>query len=376
MPPQEAKVAASTAVPLSMNELWSFIQEPEFVTDEEALVRLDLDDCRLLNGYYTLRIMFESAPSKSRFKECLESLGIRFTPKDVKTGRLLNRAETALLKPHIMRRHLTVQKEVLITPGIRVVLQHHDVPLDMLRERMSDELWVEIPDSDDEMIAMTLYTLIFLLHDDDLIQRWLQRAKEVDPDHEILAYVLAYSLDKYFRTRLRASEKTAAKPSANRTQADEIARLREENQRLREQYEQDVRALLDVIDGLRERKRACESVAPERRYLLEGKRVLVVGDESHAAHYRAILEAQGATFDFLPGFDKDRSTASKLAAADGIVFISAYANHVKFYALKATDKCSVLVPQAGLHAFAKGVAELANKLADTESIEPKRKDGS
>ncbi len=78
---------------------------------------------------------------------------------------------------------------------------------------------------------------------------------------------------------------------------------------------------------------------------LIGKRILVIGDEGHAPGYRAILDRFGVTMDFLPGFDKDRQLASKLSRADGMVFITAYASHLKFYALKAEkakDTCSLV----------------------------------
>ncbi|MCL6633242.1 MAG: DUF2325 domain-containing protein [Alicyclobacillus herbarius] len=121
---------------------------------------------------------------------------------------------------------------------------------------------------------------------------------------------------------------------------------------------------MDVIEELESKKRKGPT---QEHFPLRGKRVLVVGDESHAAEYRTIVEAQGAEFDFLPGFKKDRSTASKLAAADGIVFITAYASHIKFHALKATEKCSVLVSQAGLGAFSKGIEELGRKFMQEET---------
>jgi hypothetical protein len=351
-----------------MDELWSFMQDPAFVADEDALVQLDLDDCRRLNGYYTLRIMAESIASKHLFIESLRSIGIRLTPKDQKGSpeRLLRRAEVALLKPHIMQRHLTIQEHALITPDIRKALEE-DVPWATFRDTITKIMDIRNADEGKEIIAGTLYALLFLIQDVQLVQRWLARAKEVaDPKQTVLSSVLAYSLFAYFRARLRAAETRATQPSENGVQANEIARLRQENQRLREQYEQDVRTLLDVIERLEVKKR--EGSTQEQVSPLEGKRVLVVGDESHAAEYRTIVQSQGAEFDFLPGFDKDRAIASKLAAADGIVFITAYASHIKFYALKATDKCSVLVSQAGLGAFSKGIEELARKLQEQAGV--------
>ncbi len=360
---KETKTIMRDGVPVTIDELWMFMQDPAFTQDEDAIVQLSLDDCRWLNAYFTLRIMVESSPSKRQVTQLLQTTGMRFTPKDLKAGneRILQRAEEALIKPHILKRHLAMQQDVLLLPEIQEAFRS-DAPMEELCRYFRDELGVHMDESDNEIAAMTLYSILFLQNDDDLVYRWLDKTRRtVDPEQLMLAYCLAYNLDAYLRARLRATEKAAAR-DIEAARVTELERLREENRRLREQYEQDVQTLLSVIDELQQTIRGRDQHEPHVS-ALKGKRILVVGDESHAPQYRAILEAKGAVFDFLPGFDKDRFTTSKLDAADGILFITAYSSHLKFYALKASDKCSVLVPHAGLGAFAKAVEDLERKLS-------------
>ncbi|SFV09083.1 DUF2325 domain-containing protein [Alicyclobacillus macrosporangiidus] len=360
---KETKAIMRDGVPVTIEELWSFLQDPAFTQEEDALVQFSLDDCRSLNAYFILRIMVESSPSKRDVAQLLQTTGMRFTPKDLKAGnqRIIQRAEEALLRPHILKRHLAMQQDVLLLPQIRKALKS-DAPMEQLGRQFRDELNVRMDESDDEIAAGTLYAIIFLEKDDDLVLRWLDKARRtVDPEHLILSYCLAYSLDAYLRARLRATEKAAAR-DIEAAKANEVDRLREENERLHQQYEQDVQTLLSVIDSLHQIIRGRDQRESHVSALV-GKRILVVGDESHAPQYRAILEAKGAIFDFLPGFDKDRTTASKLDAADGILFITAYSSHIKFYALKASDKRAVLVHHAGLGAFAKAVEELERKMS-------------
>ena len=101
---------------------------------------------------------------------------------------------------------------------------------------------------------------------------------------------------------------------------------------------------------------------------LSGQRILVVGDESHAPQYRQLVEALGGVFFFVPGFHKDHSLHSRLQGADAVVFVTAYASHLKFYATKARlDNWPMsLVNQAGLAAFGRGLDELRERLTRTE----------
>ena len=72
---------------------------------------------------------------------------------------------------------------------------------------------------------------------------------------------------------------------------------------LREQYDPDVQGLLAVIEGLRtSREQTAVSIAPGVPALrLDGQRILVVGDESHAPQYRQLVEALGGVFLFVLG---------------------------------------------------------------------------
>ena len=73
-------------------------------------------------------------------------------------------------------------------------------------------------------------------------------------------------------------------------------------------------------------------------------------------------------FVFVPGFDKDHSLHSRLQGADAVVFVTAYASHLKFYATKARldNRPMALVNQAGLAAFGRGLDELRERLTRAE----------
>ena len=143
---------------------------------------------------------------------------------------------------------------------------------------------------------------------------------------------------------------------------------------MREQYDADVQGLLAVIEELSQIQRASHeptavsiaSSVPAHR--LDGQRILVVGDEAHAPQYRQLVEAQGGVFSFVPGFDKDRSLHHRLQGADAVVFVTAYASHLKFYATKARldNRPMALVNQAGLAAFGRGLDELRERLTRNE----------
>ncbi|WDL97895.1 hypothetical protein [Alicyclobacillus sp. ALC3] len=355
-------------VELTVEDLWSYMNESGFIHDEDAIVLCSFDDLRKLNGFYTLRILYNSLTPK-QFIERLQVLGVHFTPKDYRLGmdRFINRAGVFLLKPLIWDRFMSVQKDTFLKPSVLQALQE-EVTWDALREVSSTALNLPTLADDDEVLASFTYAALFMLDDDDLIYRWAQRMidDKKDADGRVLADIVSYGLYTYLHARLRATESHSANANAATARAIEIKRLQSELQELRNQYDQDVKVLLDVIDQMDQKTRLQPQpgqVAAAKSPLV-GKRLLVVGDESRAPAYRTILENVGAKYDFLPGFDKDHSTESKFAAADGIIFITAYSNHLKFYALRANaaHKACVLVPHAGLGEFTRRLDELATKL--------------
>ncbi|MHB1681516.1 MAG: DUF2325 domain-containing protein [Bacilli bacterium] len=167
----------------------------------------------------------------------------------------------------------------------------------------------------------------------------------------------------------RERERRPDTPSAER-----VVQLEQELAALRAQYDADVQGLLAVIEELNQVQRtsreqtAVAGVSSVPAPDLCGRRILVVGDESHAAQYRQLVEAQGGVFLFVPGFDKDHSLHSRLQGADAVVFVTAYASHLKFYATKARldNRPMRLVNQAGLAAFGRVLDELRERLVRNE----------
>ena len=72
--------------------------------------------------------------------------------------------------------------------------------------------------------------------------------------------------------------------------------------------------------------------------LLEGKNILVIGDEGRKEGYKEIIEKYGAIFDFLPGIGIKSTTAVRRSEANDIVFyMTGYAKHEVYDSIKHLD---------------------------------------
>ena len=218
-----------------------------------------------------------------------------------------------------------------------------------------------------KLAALTMMYGLVLFHENRTItEHWLQLlGTTVDNGYSILEETILNELPIYLRAKIQSDTRKAVGNKHNTARDPRtwvIESLRKENQEQKETIEM----LLSIIESLSP-KRPNEP-APCRPQL-HGERILIVGDPGHMPMYRAIVEAYGGKFDFLDGFEKMRQAESKMESADGILFITAYSSHQKFYAMKAQKqyhKC-VLVNQAGLGEFKRGLETMILQLPELVS---------
>jgi hypothetical protein len=154
----------------------------------------------------------------------------------------------------------------------------------------------------------------------------------------------------------KAEEKHGRAEKALQQKAEEVERLRAEVAELSRRVkalEEERLILLEQIAMLAAARPAAKDreELPAKAGGLQGKAVLVVGDESRQAEYRAILKEVGAQASFVSGFGNPKVVQAKAEAADLVVFVTAYASHSTWTAVRQAKKPLALVNQAGERAF-------------------------
>jgi hypothetical protein len=192
------------------------------------------------------------------------------------------------------------------------------------------------------------------------LAEWLQkvRAGKVEAGRQAL---------RKAERAIKALRWQAAKEGEKHERAEEAARrLAEENARLRAELDearQRIKALeeerLILVDQIAaatiERPRPVATETAGRP--LEGLSVLVVGDEGRQVEYLSIIEEMGAEAAFVSGFGNPRQAAAMAARADVVVFVTAYATHKMWTAIKGAKRPLVPVNQAGERAFREAVSQ-------------------
>ncbi len=351
------------AVEVSLAELAELCSE---LVDEEVVLVLSIAEVRRL-----MLLGFLEGKTPSQLQRIAMSLGVRITAKDCRRGtqqilyRLVGELEKPSVQEKMFRRYLTlylsdteIRDKIIAGPGedaANVAMQMLQLRLDILEPLGMPQVVIQQRHSDNIMLLASLLS-------DEVFEQWAHWIRTTwDIGEPMILVSLWHKLEVWLRYHQKRG-KNSGNPSKNST-ADEA--VREELAALKANYEADMREMWAVMERQKEQLLARVRGEPESSAgKFEGQRILVVGDESHAVAYRALVEEQGATFDFLPGYDQNGQIASKMTSADGIVFVTAYASHLKFYALKAhvDMRRAVMVNRAGLAAFGMGLEELGRKL--------------
>ena len=354
------------AVEVSLTELAELCSE---LVDEEVVLGLSVAEVRRL-----MLLGFLEGKTPSQLQRIATSLGVRITPKDCRRGtqQILHRLVGELEKPSIQekmfRRYLTlylsdaeIREKIMAGPGTdaaNVAMQMLALRMDILEPLGMPQLVIKHRHSDNIMLLASLLS-------DEVFEQWANWIRTTWNIGEPMILVsLWHKLEVWLRYHQKRGRGLGiGKPSKSSTDDEAV---REELAALKANYEADMREMWAVMERQKEQLLARVRGEPESSItrVLNGHRILVVGDDSHAVAYRVLVEEQGATFDFLPGYDQNAQIASKMTSADGIVFVTAYASHLKFYALKARVdmRRAVMVNRAGLAAFRGGLEDLGRKL--------------
>ena len=353
----------TSGVHLTLDELGQLVEE---FSDAQTTAILDMTatDARRI-----MLIGFLRGAYAQELTSIAKGLGIRITEKDTRKGvermkrrvvweldKLANRERMATHGVYTFLRNAQLRDKVLQGPqedAHAVVQQTLDVLLDAKSLGTNP-----IPDL---ARASTILTMAAFLSEDVLVAwvRWIQ--KTWTDGEDVVRSALWRGLTLWIHAH---AEHKATDPK--QTAQSDYDKVCEELAALKANYEADMREMWVVMERQKEQLLSRVRGEPQSSTAgaLEDQRILVVGDDSHAVAYRALVEEQGATFDFLPGFENDSQIASKMTSADGVVFVTAYASHLKFYALKARVDMgrAVMVNRAGLAALAMGLEELGRKL--------------
>ncbi|MHB1684979.1 MAG: DUF2325 domain-containing protein [Bacilli bacterium] len=369
--------------PLCVDELAQYLSVESFTRWERASVQLSLAECRLLALYTFIRHHMIAKAKDKQLRLLASNMGMHVTPKDLADRRRFTmRLVTGLY--HDKRREETVYKaaRAFVKPCVRQALRESDSIAELLKliaahyfnSAAFDRDHPEGPERDriyKNSIHKIFLNLLLLHEDDGLISLWLTRfAEHCDPHLQELEALLWEG----WQDLLYAAAFARHKEQERREDLSiRVKQLEQELVSLHNQYDADIASLLTVIEDLQRawsagRNEPGAEIATAIKPTLSGQRILVVGDESHAPQYRQLVEALGGVFSFVPGFDKDHSLHSRLQGADAVVFVTAYASHLKFYATKARldNRPMALVNQAGLAAFGRGLDELRERLTRAE----------
>ena len=354
-------VEVESRVQFSLDELAQLCGDLE---DDEAALELTAADVRRL-----LIVGFVEDEGSQQLKNMAAVLGVRITPKDFQRGekqvraRLIHELEKPSVREKMTHRATTifVGQELREKVAAGPATDAGDVASQMIRSLMDVErMPYDIPAAMAEQMQVDTMMTVAAFVSEEAVRLWGDWVRDSGwtNGQSLFLAVLWRKLELWLGYHQKRTKSDAEQPVASVN----YKALYEE---LKATYEADMREMWAVLE--RQRKRVSQDdndAQPSDTASLDGLRILVVGDDSHAVGYRALVEEAGARFDFLPGFERDGQAAVKMASADGILFVTAYANHLKYYAVKAyvDMRRAVMVDRAGLSAFQTKLRELGRKL--------------
>ena len=341
-------------IQITLAELLELMDDDDFSSWEKATLCLSIADIRKL---LLVRFLMSYSDAHS-LQRMAESLGIRITPKDRARG-------TQFIILRILAQYDKPQSHALLYAKLRrtyIGKEDKETMGEPAFEHLSDklgDLQAIQKDSDESRKEMTL-TLIGYHYasvlEEEFGKRWVRWLWEThDPDGEVLLEELSVSLRNYALAKVFRGAVTSKQPAVT------LESLQAENEELKAQYEQDMRLMATLLAEFRVAK--AEGKEPERPLL--GKTILVIGDEARMPAYRTLIEVLGGECLFSPGFDKYAALGDQVQRADGILFITSYASHGKYFLLKshADMQRTVMVNRCGVATFREGLRELQKKIS-------------
>lgn len=397
--------ALQKAMPVNLKEMREIVKDPNFI-NEPLLVELDLSlhEEQTIIGK-RLVTMYHSASTLERMAQ---SLGVHITQKDRKgglkkiTSRILNQME----RPDVLNKYRTsiyinfvssaskeaTKKLDCTTPEqwreikhtlmqdfldakslINVVKQEVKGWTDKFEAGEIDQLELEQRETEEwvtyENTVLNAAMIALSFFDEEVFDYYRQWMIN-DPGAERNSYDLA--LADTIQTWLDTLEEKSSSISGT----EEIERVKRQQQEDAAQFTADLAAMQEIMSQTifsmqeKSRKQMQGEVVQVARPILEGKKVLVIGDSPRREAYRQLVELAGGEFDFVDGFGKNAQAIERFGWAEGILLVTAYVEHAKWYALKARvdmDKL-VMVNRAGIAAVNEGIQDLANKLGVEEKL--------
>ncbi len=390
---------SASVLPVSLNELRELYFDPDFSEPIEIDLILTVDEERFLFATQFLIMYTTSSVALQRIAKDLE---VRLTHKDLKVGnkRVLLRIMEYIEKSdrfdrfqfHIKNYYLKnevihwikkmncesvedwVQIKSKMAPLFMQVdaarkdaeerwkLIKNELDDEQLSEVSEDRYWKEF----EELITIPIAIgfSFFSIEIFSYWREWLQKDPTV-PEHSYNSRLV----DMINDWLVVVGKKKPLDATA------ELKRLKQRQREMEAQHQIDLEYLQSSLVELQERARKMElgevtSLTSAGSFgALQSKRILIVGDDSHKTAYRQMVEMYGAEFDFVSGFEKDAQAVSRFGWADGVILVTAYTDHAKWYALKAHVSMEklVLVNRAGVAAMDEGLKALAVKLGTKAS---------
>lgn len=378
---------SDSALPLTVNELCAFYRDPDFAESSRIEVVITPEEVQKLSLVY----FFVTVDDLTYLRRMANWLNIRLTTKDHKVGvkRIRARLVQAMENPKTTQRVLLYLRRTQIPGPVLDVLKNQIIS--------ENETW-------DDLVSKVLQSRfggssseetkerLEAVAEESVVNKNLDLSKEQIYDHVVMAtmwskIVLLQSdamqywqevlwkkpqgvsfLTRFFEEALNEWLDIMSYRSGTPSPEEEIRQLKAAKAALAEDYERDVLALERALAVHHEKKMGAktseeESFSSSDELDFRGRRILIVGDDGHKATYRELVELYGGEFDFVSGFQKEAQAIGRIKAADGIVMVTAFMNHSKWYALRANVAMEkvVLVPRAGLTAVDQGLRELARR---------------
>ncbi|PWI55855.1 DUF2325 domain-containing protein [Sulfoacidibacillus thermotolerans] len=348
------------AIPVSLKEMVQYFADPDFQEPIYLALDLSLEDIHKL-----LLMQYPLYYGKSRIDQIAKIIGIAFLHRDRKSESKKVRRVVHALEDSAKQKKLRVasrfsffskslKEQIESCTGACTVSFLEEivgsiVSLSDLKgeERFKEELEAHLVNI--SLVALSVF-------ESPVFEYWYSEIFRAFPDTREF---MDWAMTKYFSSWLHVA---AVSPSSSI--AAQQAELSAQRKALAVQYEEDAQALQALIQEMTKPK--TDEAKPETSTpILAGKRVLVVGDEPRAPIYRQLVEWHGGEFEFVSGYEKNRQAILRFSAVDGIVFVTAYVEHAKWYALKshANMRRVVLMNRAGVLAMEEALKELAQKLA-------------
>ncbi len=348
------------AIPVSLKEMVQYFADPEF--QEPIYLAFDLsheDIHKLFLMQYPL--FYE----RHHIDQIARIIGITFPYRERKSESKKVRRVALALENFVKQKKLrTVSRSSFFSKPLRERLEScvGECTLSFLekvagsiihlRELKEEERFQEDPQS----YLVSYFLLALSVFELPVFEYWYRDIFLAFPETRgFVEWVTIHYLSSLLRV-------VAVSPASSL--ALQQAELSTQRKALAAQYEEDANALQALIQEMTKPK--TDETKPEASTpILAGKRVLVVGDEPRAPIYRQLVEWCGGKFEFVSGYEKNRQAILRFGAVDGIVFVTAYVEHAKWYALKshADMRRVVLMNRAGVSAMEEALKELAQKLA-------------